>query len=338
MKRTCKQCGREFYIAQSEVSFYKEKNLQLPKRCKECRESNKRQKAGSGEMDGPWKETAEAGAGRKPGKGDMEQDVSSRKDGGKKAESDAIPWSGRSGRAESDVLPRKEGTGKAESDAMPRNGGSGKAESDAMLRNGGRGKTESAVPQQSAERGKAGWDVPEQDAEKGIGGKGVSGQKPDMGAAGNRVSAQKPGRGDAVQGKEPAGRKSGFKVKLISAAAVLVMLLAGRTVPGMVDNSVPAESTAVSYDTSGLTFRNSKNLEEHYQKHGIEMGFSSAEEYQAAAAAVVGNAEALHKTEAEDGDDVYYIESTNEFVIVSTDGYIRTYFYPDAGIDYYNRQ
>ncbi len=68
------------------------------------------------------------------------------------------------------------------------------------------------------------------------------------------------------------------------------------------------------------------------------MGFASAEEYQAAAAAVVGNAAALHKTEAEDGDDVYYIESTNEFVIVSTDGYIRTYFYPDAGMDYYNRQ
>ena len=44
------------------------------------------------------------------------------------------------------------------------------------------------------------------------------------------------------------------------------------------------------------------------------------------------------KIQAEDGDDVYYVESTNEFVIVSTDGYIRTYFNPDAGITYYNRQ
>lgn len=55
-------------------------------------------------------------------------------------------------------------------------------------------------------------------------------------------------------------------------------------------------------------------------------------------AAVVLNSEALHKTEAEDGDDVYYIESTNEFVVVSADGYIRTYFKPDSGIRYYNRQ
>ena len=40
----------------------------------------------------------------------------------------------------------------------------------------------------------------------------------------------------------------------------------------------------------------------------------------------VKNSAALHKTEAEDGDGVYYLESTNELVIVSTDGYIRTFF------------
>lgn len=68
------------------------------------------------------------------------------------------------------------------------------------------------------------------------------------------------------------------------------------------------------------------------------MGFSSASAYEAASISVVENRDALHKTEAEDGDDVYYVESTNEFVIVSTDGYIRTYFKPNDGIAYYNRQ
>lgn len=86
------------------------------------------------------------------------------------------------------------------------------------------------------------------------------------------------------------------------------------------------------------TFRNEKLLNQHYQKHGIDMGFSSPEEYERAAAAVPNDPDVLHKTEAEDGDDVYYIEATNEFVVVSTDGYIRTYFNPDRGIDYYNRQ
>ena len=68
------------------------------------------------------------------------------------------------------------------------------------------------------------------------------------------------------------------------------------------------------------------------------MGFSSAKEYEKAASKVVTNKEALHKIEEEDGDDVYYIESTNEFVVVSKDGYLRTYFYPSDGLDYFNRQ
>ena len=100
-----------------------------------------------------------------------------------------------------------------------------------------------------------------------------------------------------------------------------------------IDNTDKASDTNKTY-----TFRNQKLLNSHYEKHGKDMGFSSAKEYEKAASAVVINPEALHKTEAEDGDDVYYVESTNEFVIVSTDGYIRTYFNPDAGIAYYNRQ
>ena len=87
-----------------------------------------------------------------------------------------------------------------------------------------------------------------------------------------------------------------------------------------------------------LTFRNARLLNDHYEKHGKEMGFASAKEYEKAAAAVALDPSALHKTEAEDGDDVYYLKATNEFVIVSTDGYIRTYFKPDSGIKYFNKQ
>ena len=86
------------------------------------------------------------------------------------------------------------------------------------------------------------------------------------------------------------------------------------------------------------TFRNEKLLKSHYEKHGIEMGFSTEEEYQTAASLVVNNPKALHKKEKEDNDDVYYLEETNEFVIISTDGYIRTFFNPNSGIEYYNRQ
>lgn len=86
------------------------------------------------------------------------------------------------------------------------------------------------------------------------------------------------------------------------------------------------------------TFRNENLLESHYEKHGKDMGFVSSEEYEMAASDVVNNPESLHKTEKEDGDDVYYKEDTNEFVVVSTDGYIRTYFNPDSGKKYFDRQ
>ncbi len=94
----------------------------------------------------------------------------------------------------------------------------------------------------------------------------------------------------------------------------------------------------ITDDAIAYVFRNEKLLQQHYEKHGIEMGFDSAESYEAAASAVVNNPDALHKTEQEDGDDVYYLEDTNEFVIVSTDGYLRTYFNPGAGKAYFDRQ
>ena len=91
-------------------------------------------------------------------------------------------------------------------------------------------------------------------------------------------------------------------------------------------------------DAPMYCFRTQDLLEQHYEKHGVEMGFASAQEYELAASAVVTDPRALHKTEEEDGDDVYYIEETNEFIVVSTDGYIRTYFLPDAGKAYFDRQ
>ena len=101
---------------------------------------------------------------------------------------------------------------------------------------------------------------------------------------------------------------------------------------------VSEEPVVEEVTVAEVTFRNQKLLDQHYDKHGIEMGFASAEEYELAAYKVIIHPDTLHKIEAEDGDDVYYREETNEFVVVSQDGYIRTYFNPSAGIDYYNRQ
>ena len=110
------------------------------------------------------------------------------------------------------------------------------------------------------------------------------------------------------------------------------------TTAEVTEASTSAEVTETEIPAKQYRFRNSELLDTHYEKHGIEMGFASAEEYEKAATAVINAPEVLHKYEKEDNDDVYYLESTNEFVIVSTDGYIRTYFKPDSGKDYFDKQ
>ena len=131
-------------------------------------------------------------------------------------------------------------------------------------------------------------------------------------------------------------KKNSISVGAIVALAAAV--LAGGNIYSQQNTNVTPISEPAYVQEQLLTFKNEELKNQHFEKHGREMGFASADEYEVAAAAVVNNPQSLHKIEAEDGDDVYYLEATNEFVIVSTRGYIRTYYYPRDGIDYFNRQ
>jgi len=45
-KKTCTDCGKEFIFTAGEQAFYKERGLENePKRCKECRDKRKAEKA-----------------------------------------------------------------------------------------------------------------------------------------------------------------------------------------------------------------------------------------------------------------------------------------------------
>lgn len=85
-------------------------------------------------------------------------------------------------------------------------------------------------------------------------------------------------------------------------------------------------------------FRTEGDLKDHFEKHGEEFTYTTAEEYLEGANRVIASPDALTKTEAEDGDLIYYLEDTNEIVFLSTDGYIRTYFKPSSGLKYYEKQ
>ncbi len=104
------------------------------------------------------------------------------------------------------------------------------------------------------------------------------------------------------------------------------------------DQKTEEASTEEVYAEPEYEFKNEQLLKQHWDKHGDEFDYDSIEEYVAGANRVINSKDALHKYEKEDGDDVYYLEETNEFVILSTKGYIRTYFKPSSGKRYFDRQ
>ncbi len=241
MKRTCKQCGKEFELSDSEIKFYQRKGLELPKRCQECRNQNKgavggRNRNGRNNRSYPAFVAAVvlmllATFLVKNNFWDSPDDV----------------WVSEDTESFSGYLPQELAD-----------------------------TTQGEPPQDVA-----------------------------------KESAAEP---EIAQGEE---EQSGTQESL--------------------QQSVPSEtSTEAAVPEPALKFRKAQYLTQHFEKHGDEFPYATEEEYLQGANNVVTNPDVLHKLEAEDGDDVYYVESTNEFVVVSTDGFIRTYF--KADMDYYNRQ
>lgn len=275
MKCTCKQCGKEFELTQSEIDFYNSKNLSIPKRCKECRNSNKKQKR----QKAAAKKAAQNGASQnvKP-QGNIQNNrvEAVTKPGGKK--------SGKAMQILKLVL--------------------------ALLIIG---LVIYSAVKNSVDDAQVNGDLAD----------GVETVATDTGyqESGNSFSSEIAELGEQSESLSSEEEESAATQESDVSVAE--------------EESTAEDSLASAPE---LYFRNDSLLESHYEKHGIEMGFDSAKEYEKAAAAVTADPDVLHKLEAEDGDDVYYLERTNEFVVVSKDGHIRTYFHPSAGLDYYNRQ
>ncbi len=107
------------------------------------------------------------------------------------------------------------------------------------------------------------------------------------------------------------------------------------------ETTVKPEETAVttSEPEKWYTFRNKTRYDEHFEKHGAEFGNITKEEYLQLANDLINSTSdrVLHKY-SEDGDYMYFDQDTNHFLVLSEDGYIRTFFIPTAGINYWNRQ
>lgn len=119
----------------------------------------------------------------------------------------------------------------------------------------------------------------------------------------------------------------------------------GSGLSGIADNIIP-ETSVSSDDTTQqpvenkqYTFRNKDRFDEHYEKHGDEFGDITEEQYLELANELINSTSItiLHKN-GDNGDKKYYDPDNNYFLILSGDGYIRTFFRPSAGMKYWDKQ
>lgn len=137
-------------------------------------------------------------------------------------------------------------------------------------------------------------------------------------------------------------------IKRIVTVAILVCLVYGYLQGQNASFQITNESDQLEYvypseavDTD-LQFRTEQKLEEHFQKHVIEQqefGDISVEDYLYFAQELMTVVEGEDTLTKEiDGETFYYDAETNEFGVLSSDGYIKTFFKPSDGQAYFDRQ
>ncbi len=279
MKRICKQCGTEFTLSESEIAFYRSKNLHLPKRCENCRRENKMKVGGE-----PAQQTVRPYHGKKDNT--LKKWVA--------AAVICLLFAAAVGTLRVGVLRLDTA-----------NGASAEVAADVTADTAAGSAVEAAPAEAMQER------------------------QPGGAAAG---AAQEKQPEDFQKGEDAPAETAQEKQPENSRK--------DEDAPADMPQKTPedAQTSKTAASEYAYSFRKAEYLQEHFEKHGAEFGFATAEEYLAGANRVVASPEALHKLEGEDGDDVYYLESGNEIVFVSTDGYIRTYFKPNDGKAYFDRQ
>lgn len=291
MKRICKQCGKEFVLSESEISFYKSKGLALPKRCKACRDKNKGQGG-----------RATVSQGQKQGQAQTPVSV-------ERAASNGV----RSGQ---DSRRNQNGTDKSR---LVISVAAVLFIVLAVLIKGVLGSSADAPTVQE--------DVASPNIEEG-----QEAQAQPLEEIPKEVLPTESVGDTKQQETQPS---------VLPTAEVTQEAVVKETAELLADVQETQEPAAdvelePAPEAKTYSFRKPQYLTEHFEKHGAEFPYATQEDYLLGANKVIQNPNALHKLEAEDGDDVYYVESTREFVVVSTDGYIRTYFLAD--LDYYDRQ
>jgi filamentous hemagglutinin len=132
-------------------------------------------------------------------------------------------------------------------------------------------------------------------------------------------------------------------------AGLIVLGISQLHLGGSLDESASVTSSqSVSADDGGAAPAvwshghdgSTRNAQEHWQKHGSDFPqYHSAEDYEEGAANFVRSPPPGTLTKhRSNGDTLYYNPSTNTFAVANRNGEPRTYFRPDSGRAYWDRQ
>lgn len=144
--------------------------------------------------------------------------------------------------------------------------------------------------------------------------------------------------------------KQGTLVRLGASAVLLLVVVAAqlilREAPAAAPHSptvgAPSSNvtTAPGIDEPAIGFRDAGHLVEHFQKHGAEFGRISQEEYLRQAQRLRDRPVGGEILEAirQDGVMTRFDRSTGAFLAVDPDRTIRTFFRPNDGEAYFQRQ
>ena len=128
-------------------------------------------------------------------------------------------------------------------------------------------------------------------------------------------------------------------IPLIGSAAVLGRLGSkGPKVLRTLGRLLGLSDEAASVGRGVNNFASSEKLLSHFAKHGERLGVKSVDEYLAGARNLIKQEHGVEKFVRSNGDTLYYNKLTNEFGVVSPDGYLRTYFKPKQGAKYWDTQ
>ena len=137
-------------------------------------------------------------------------------------------------------------------------------------------------------------------------------------------------------------KKIGFGRGKGAFALSLWLLLAGLLLPAsLAGGAAPPDKPLTPAKEAVITASwNPRNLQTHWNKHRREFPeFKTAEEYGGAALRFFADPpKGTLRKFRKNGDRLYYHEKSNYFGVTTKDGTPKTFFRPDRGIRYWNRQ